>query len=86
MRAFCSFDREDEALKTLRRTVAQIPTRELFERWLLGFPAETRLQVRMMVQSVAPWTIENRRTRRQALEQRASRVHQRALECAGVLV
>lgn len=64
VRSFSNTDAEARELALLRDHVALLPTREDFERWLLGFPAETRAEVRAMVQSAAPWTVENRRQAR----------------------
>lgn len=77
-------DEDLRALMILRDTIANCPSRLAFERWLLGFPAETRTKVRRYVQSAAPWTIEHRRAARLAAQRVREDIRQRARSIAGV--
>ena len=77
-----STDEEARALILLRDTVAQLRSREAFERWLLTFPRETQPSIRAMLQSAGPWTVENRRKARIAQAERTQALRARAREMA----
>jgi hypothetical protein len=70
---------EDRALRTLQEAVAQLPNRLAFERWLRGFPEETRQEIRRMLQSSGRFTVEALRAERIAREAEQQATKARAL-------
>ncbi len=71
-------DPDEHNLIVLRRMVAQLPTREAFERWLLGFEPDHRPPIRAMLQSAGRWTVENRRKALQVRRANWREIRQRA--------
>jgi hypothetical protein len=78
---------EADHLRSLQEQVAKLPNRLAFERWLLSFTnpapgltiAETREQVRRMLQPSLPWTVENLRAARLNQEAHERLAKERAL-------
>jgi hypothetical protein len=75
-------DEDAFALARLRQLVEQITNPVVYERWILGFPKETRDEVRQMTRPFCRFTVEALRAQRLDYEARLRLIAERAKRIA----